>query len=152
VDRLELRMSDCGLCHRRQGVVIAESDEVLYEPRDILRWGRDEGCAARVVAAASDPVLLVPELAPFPLEPGTRQKTSMNFEDELHAELPAGWNLVDGEHHCLDVPQHLDGGHVGGALAQRSLDLGPKETTGTDLQALDPRGGDRLSSEQDPRQ
>jgi hypothetical protein len=104
------------------------------------------------VAAASDPVLHLSELAALPLEPGTSEKTSMNFEDQLHAELPTGCNLVDGEHHGLDVPQYLDSCYVGGALAQGALDLRPKETTWPDLQALDAGGGDRLSPQEDSRQ
>ena len=57
VDRLELGVSDRRLHEGRMVIAVDVVEEVVEQGVDSVRWRWDEGCGARVVAAAADPVL-----------------------------------------------------------------------------------------------
>ena len=61
VDGFELSVCDGRLRNGGKGVFVAESDEILEEVFT-AGWRRDEGCCARVVVTAADPVLYGSEL------------------------------------------------------------------------------------------
>jgi hypothetical protein len=58
MDRLELRVCDCGLRDRGERILVAERAQIFEQVGHILGGRRHERGRARIVTAAADPVLL----------------------------------------------------------------------------------------------
>ena len=116
MDCLELGMSNSRLGDRWKRVVVGERDEVVDQILDKLgRWW-DESGGTRVVGAAADPVLLVPQPATMLLQPRPSEETPVNLQQQLHGDGIPGTDMVDPEDHGVNVSEHLDRGDIGGIL------------------------------------
>ena len=110
------------LSHRRQRSTVAESDQVLEEIRHVLCGGGTKA-ALQGHSCCPDPVLLLPRLAPLLFQPGARQETAVSFNKRSPLRSSPGSTSADRKLIASMFPQDLNGRHVRGALAQRTLDF-----------------------------
>jgi len=145
VDRLELRMSDGGLSHRRQVIAVDEVDEVGHQRRDTVLRGRDVAGVRRVASTATDPALLVTE-PPGPDASGfIGHERAVDRFDARHRQIAAARGLLDGFLHG----QHVRGHRTSAALAGTRVDEGTSQVPLADLDAFDPARGDGFGSEEE---
>lgn len=149
MDGLELSVSDGRLGDRGQRIVVAEGAEVGDEVFDVPGRRRDESCRARVVGAATDPVLLLTEAPAVLFEPGPSEESLMDAEQHVGGDVVTLVDALDPVEHGVDVPEHLGGRDVRWSLVESSNHFGLEEPSCPDLQALDPRRRDGFSSQQD---
>ena len=80
VDGFELGMGNRSLRDRRQRVHVAEGAEIVEKILNLLVRRRYEGGGTRVVAAATDPVLLRTHLAGVLVEPGSGKQMPVDIK------------------------------------------------------------------------
>jgi hypothetical protein len=144
VDRLELRVGDCGLGHGRQVVAVEERDEILDEAGDLGLGRRDVPGVNRAVEASADPVLLGAELtwACPGLACHQRPVDRADVVDRKRA-------LAIAEGDCF-FHRHDVGCHGSGyPLRSARVNQGPGKVPLAEFIALDPRGCDSLGTEQE---
>ncbi|MCL2395642.1 MAG: hypothetical protein FWC87_13275 [Acidimicrobiaceae bacterium] len=76
----------------------------------------------------------------------------MNLEQHLGRDGVAPVDAHDAIDHRADVSEDLSGRDVGWGLGESLHDLRSEEASCPDLQTLDPGGGNRLCSKEDPSQ
>ncbi|HVC68639.1 MAG TPA: hypothetical protein VNC61_00095 [Acidimicrobiales bacterium] len=126
-----------------QRVVVGERDEIVDQGRDVIVGRRDEGSAARVVGAATNPVLLLTELPAVLLQPRSCEEPPVDLQEEFRGDLARLADLLDGVGHGVDVAEHLDCSDVRGIITKLSGGFSPQQSASLDLQPLYPGGGDR---------
>jgi hypothetical protein len=112
VDGLELRVSYGSLCDRRKVVRIAKGAEISDEARHKLVRRRDKVRRARVVVAASDPVLLFPKVSAVFLQSGTFEQAAVQLQKQVCSNGISSANALDRVDHGIDVVEDIVGGDV----------------------------------------
>jgi len=71
------------------------------------------------------------------LQAGAGEQPPVHLQQVLDPYRLAALERLDGKAHCADVVEHLPGGDVFRLLAERSGQLGAKQSPAADLQSLD---------------
>jgi hypothetical protein len=152
VDRLELSVSDCCLHESRMVIAVDVVEEVVEQGLERVRWRWDEGCGARVVAAATDPVLHCADHTADVRHRRSFHQGPVDTEQVVEGDRVGRRAQLDSGLHGCDVGEHLDCDPVGCVATLSKHDLCVEQAAWTCLQSLDLRGGDRLGAQQEPRQ
>ena len=73
----------------------------------------------------------------------------MDLEQQLHADLVTGTDLLNAVDHRVDVPQHLACRDVRRCVIESANGLGAQQSPCPDVEALDSRRGNCLGAQQD---
>jgi hypothetical protein len=112
VDGLELGMDDGGLCDRRKVVRSTKCAEISHEIRHKLVRRRDEVRWARVVVAATNPVLLCPKVPAVLLQLGTSEQAAMQLQKQVWSKGLTSSYALDRENHGIDIVEDFVGSDV----------------------------------------